>query len=113
MPRFAVQQSTTRAAPTRHFAFRGGRYNPVMPSIMVSVVRQDTSYTLRFDDAASDHTKNCAYHDLSKQVLTAKLRELCLSDEDIQKIISRTAQSIFQGHHQVDEATYRRVLRLE
>ncbi len=82
-----------------------------MLSIMVSVVRQDTSYTLRFDDS-SDHAKNCSYHDLNEQGLTAKLKELSLSNDDIQKIISKTAQSIHQQYYPVDEATYRRVLRM-
>lgn len=82
----------------------------LMLSIMVTILREPTSYTLRFDDS-TDHRKNSVYQSLIEDRLGARLRELLsLSEDEIQGIIvSLKARSPYIQYYPVSEATYERV----
>jgi restriction endonuclease Mrr len=82
-----------------------------MLSIMVTILRQRTSYNLKFE-GATNHAKNSAYHDLTAQVVSEQLQELRHhSDDEIKKIIDGvTTLMSYQQYYPVDAATYERVL---
>ena len=82
-----------------------------MLSIMVTILREPTSYLLRFDDSM-DHTKNSVYQSLTEQRLAAELKELLsLADGEVQNILaSLKERTPYIQYYPVDEEIYRRVL---